>query len=191
MRPRLSFANVVSVLALFVALGGSAYAFHLGKNSVGSTQLKRNAVTTAKIKDRAVTAAKLSGVAPSAVNAPTVGGMSVDEIAQNSKLRCPTGTELVASICFESTVRSPKNFYEAVETCAAAGRTLPSNGEMGTYFDAKGGPNNQYFWTDTFFLNEGEFHGGIIQGLGNTRLLLNVGGALLSLRFLCVTPPTN
>jgi hypothetical protein len=60
MRPRLSFANVVSVLALFVALGGSAYAFHLGKNSVGSKQLKLNAVTTSKIKEEAVTGTKIA-----------------------------------------------------------------------------------------------------------------------------------
>ncbi len=191
MRPRLSFANVVSVLALFVALGGSAYAFHLGKNSVGPKQLKKNAVTTAKIKNRAVTAAKLSAAVPSAVNAQTLGGLSADQITQSSKLRCPTGTELVASVCFESTARSPETFYEAVETCAAVGRTLASTGEMAAYLDAKGGPNNVYYWTDTFFSNEGEFHGGAIQGLGKTKLLLNAAPVSLSIKFLCVTPPTN
>jgi hypothetical protein len=50
---------MASVLALFIALGGSAYAFHLGKNSVGSKQLKKNAVKTAKIKNEAVTGAKI------------------------------------------------------------------------------------------------------------------------------------
>ncbi len=60
MRPKLSFANVVSVLALFVALGGTAFAAsQLGKNTVGSKQLKKNAVTTAKIKNKAVTGAKI------------------------------------------------------------------------------------------------------------------------------------
>jgi hypothetical protein len=66
MRPKLSFANVVSILALFVALGGSAYAFHLGKNSVGSKQLKKNAVTTAKVKKEAITAAKIKNGAVTA-----------------------------------------------------------------------------------------------------------------------------
>jgi hypothetical protein len=38
--PRLTFANVVSVIALFVALGGGAYAaFHLPKNSVRSKNI--------------------------------------------------------------------------------------------------------------------------------------------------------
>lgn len=56
---RPNHAVVVAYLALFVALGGSAYAFHLGKNSVGPKQLKKNAVTTAKIKNEAVTAGKV------------------------------------------------------------------------------------------------------------------------------------
>ncbi len=60
LRPRLTFANVTSCLALFVALGGSAYAAtHLRKNSVGTKQIKSNSVTTAKIKNNAVTATKL------------------------------------------------------------------------------------------------------------------------------------
>ena len=51
-RPRLSYANVLSTLALFVALGGGAYAaIQLPANSVGSRQLKKNAVRSSKVKD--------------------------------------------------------------------------------------------------------------------------------------------
>jgi hypothetical protein len=58
---RLTYANVVSSIAVFLVLGGGAAfaASHLGKNSVGSKQLKKNSVTTAKIKKNAVTEAKL------------------------------------------------------------------------------------------------------------------------------------
>ena len=48
---------IVASVALFVALGGSAYA--IGKNSVGTKQLKNNAVTTKKIKNAAVDGAKV------------------------------------------------------------------------------------------------------------------------------------
>jgi hypothetical protein len=67
-RRRLTFANVVSLLALFVALGGSAYAVaSLPKNSVGATQLKNNAVISKKIKAEAVTGPKLArGAVPRA-----------------------------------------------------------------------------------------------------------------------------
>jgi hypothetical protein len=61
LRKRLSYANVMSTIAVFLVIGGaSAFAaVQLGKNTVGSKQLKKNAVTAAKIKKNAVTAAKI------------------------------------------------------------------------------------------------------------------------------------
>jgi hypothetical protein len=59
-RKHLSFANVVSMLALFVALGGVSYAaLKLPKNSVGSKQIKKDAVKSGKIKAGAVGNGKL------------------------------------------------------------------------------------------------------------------------------------
>jgi hypothetical protein len=58
-RSGLTFANVVSMLALFVALSGGAYALTIPKNSVGAKQLKKNAVTRSKIKNGAVTSSKV------------------------------------------------------------------------------------------------------------------------------------
>lgn len=50
LRPRLSYANVMATIAMFIALGGGAYAaMQLPKNSVGSKQLKGGAVTPAKL----------------------------------------------------------------------------------------------------------------------------------------------
>lgn len=49
-RDRLTYSNVVATLALFVALGGGAYAaIKLPANSVGSKQLKTHAVTPKKV----------------------------------------------------------------------------------------------------------------------------------------------
>jgi hypothetical protein len=57
---RLTYANVVSTLALFLVLaGGAAYAAKVAKKSVGPAQLKANAVTTAKIKANSVTTRKI------------------------------------------------------------------------------------------------------------------------------------
>jgi hypothetical protein len=54
-RKRLTYANVMSSLAVFlVVAGGSALAAtQLGKNTVGTKQLKKEAVTLAKIKKAA------------------------------------------------------------------------------------------------------------------------------------------
>jgi hypothetical protein len=53
LRPRLTYANVMVTLLAFVVLcGGGAYAAsQLGKESVGTKQLKKNAVTGVKVKD--------------------------------------------------------------------------------------------------------------------------------------------
>src|SRR3954451_2826181 len=54
-RGHLSYANVIATLALFIALGGGAYAAAtLPRNSVGTTQLRGNAVTAGKIRSSAI-----------------------------------------------------------------------------------------------------------------------------------------
>lgn len=60
-RKRLTYANVMSSIAVFLVLGGATAfaATELGKNSVGTRELKKNAVTAAKIKKNAVTGAKI------------------------------------------------------------------------------------------------------------------------------------
>jgi len=73
-RPRLTYANVIASLALFVALGGSAVAAGLAKNSVGPNQLKKGAVTAKAIRKQAVTAGK---IAPKAVVAGKLGPNAV------------------------------------------------------------------------------------------------------------------
>jgi hypothetical protein len=62
LKPRRPSASlVISMLALVVALGGTAYAAAtLPKNSVGTKQLKNKAVTTSKIANGAVTGAKVN-----------------------------------------------------------------------------------------------------------------------------------
>jgi hypothetical protein len=84
--PRLTFANVISVIALFVALGGTGLAAsQLGKDSVGSKQLKKNAVTGAKVKNQSLTGKdiKLSklGTVPSATHANSADSIPAAEPA--------------------------------------------------------------------------------------------------------------
>jgi hypothetical protein len=57
-RRKLTFSNVVSLIALFVVLGGTAFAA-ISKNSIGTKQLKAKAVHTADIANGAVTTKKL------------------------------------------------------------------------------------------------------------------------------------
>jgi hypothetical protein len=92
MRPKLTFANVISCLALFIALGGLAVAAGLPKNSVGTKQLKKNAVTAAKIKNGAVGAGKIQN---GAIGAAKIQDHAIAgaQIADGSL----TGTQVKAS----------------------------------------------------------------------------------------------
>lgn len=77
-RKRLTYANVMSSLAVFLVLGGGAAVAAktvLPKNSVGAKQIKKNAVTAAKIKKNAITTAKLknNAVTGAKINEATLG----------------------------------------------------------------------------------------------------------------------
>ena len=59
-RRHLTFANVMSVIAVFIALGGASYAaVNLPKNSVGTKQLKKKSVGTKQLKGNAVNSNKV------------------------------------------------------------------------------------------------------------------------------------
>ena len=70
LRSRLTYANVIATLALFLALtGGVVWAagkigtHRLKKNAVSTAKIKRNAVTTVKLHGNAVTTPKLKALA--------------------------------------------------------------------------------------------------------------------------------
>jgi hypothetical protein len=106
---RPSAAFVLSLVALFVALGGSAYAgARLATNSVGSTQIRAGAVGSSELRTGAVTATKL---------------------AKNA-VRCAAGTVDIAGACFEEGLRPAAGLRAAITTCAMTGKRLPDVGEL-------------------------------------------------------------
>jgi hypothetical protein len=84
MRKHLTFANALSLVALFVALSGGAYAAAgLLPNSVGSRQLRAHAVTNAKLARNSVGAAQLQrGAVTNAKLAP--GAVTGSDVAPGS-----------------------------------------------------------------------------------------------------------
>jgi hypothetical protein len=61
-RPKLTYANVMSTVAVFLVVSGAAAyaAIHLPKNSVGSKQLKQGAVKAGDLANNSVTSAKVA-----------------------------------------------------------------------------------------------------------------------------------
>ena len=79
LRKHLTVANVLSCMALFIALSGVAYAATLGKNAVKTKNIANGAVTTAKLRNGGVTTAKLrnGGVTTAKLRNGAVNGAKV------------------------------------------------------------------------------------------------------------------
>jgi hypothetical protein len=142
LRKRLTYANVTSSLALFVALGGSSYAAlridsgDIANNSVrgvdvrnrtlGERDLRRNTLGSRSIRESRL------GRVPRARNADRVGGLTAADLI----LSCPTGTYAIADACVETTARPAAPYGTAVGECAdtgrppGPGRRLPTHGEL-------------------------------------------------------------
>jgi hypothetical protein len=91
LRPRLTYANVTATLALFVALGGGAYAAAaLPAHSVGSKQLKKGAVVAAKIKNNAVDRSKVMD-----------NSLTGADIKESSVAEVPLATHAAASAAID------------------------------------------------------------------------------------------
>ena len=104
-----SYTNVMSTLAVFVALGGSSYAAlqigsaDIANNSVrgvdvrnrtlGERDIKRNALGGRSIRESRL------GRVPRARDADRLGGMTAADLL----LACPSGTFPIADVCVETT----------------------------------------------------------------------------------------
>src|SRR5687768_9387731 len=77
MRERLTFANVISCVALFLALGGSALA--IKANSIGSRQVKDESLKGRDVRDSSLRGADLapSSIGPRELQEPTNNFQSI------------------------------------------------------------------------------------------------------------------
>ena len=99
-RPRWTYADVMATIALFLALGGGAYAATaLPRNSVGTKQLKNRAVTGAKIRDHSVTGADVKQGTLKATGAATyktaAGTAPASTAANTATATCDPGQQVV------------------------------------------------------------------------------------------------
>jgi len=164
--PRVTPSFVVSVVALGVALSGSAYAAGvLPKHSVGALQIKAGAVTSAKVRDGSLAAKDFQkGALPAAVAGPKgdqgAQGPKGDPGAKGEKGEKGDAGTAVGWV----TVSSDGTIYSRGGELAAPTITHPSTGLYcitGTGWVQQGGPYsvvpinsgqgaqatvNPYFW---------------------------------------------
>ena len=93
---RISPALVISCVALFLALGGSALAVGIAKNSVRSAQIVDGSVRSIDLRDNAVNAPK---IAPNSVGSEEITENAVEspEVAQDALTDQDLGAASVAS----------------------------------------------------------------------------------------------
>ena len=131
-RPRVSYANVVSTLALVLALGGVSYAAvringkSIKDRTVGAKKIKKNSLTGTEINELKLGKVPAAALADSAGNANTVGGQAPSSF----KLSCPTGTTLAVGQCFEPSLRTADTWSNANKTCGSIGRRVPTIAEL-------------------------------------------------------------
>jgi len=132
LRQKLTYANVMATLAVFVALGGSSYAALkvTGKDvrdrSLTYRDLKRNTLGGSRVKESRL------GTVPRANNSRRVGGLSAARLL----VKCQPGMLPAAGTCIETSARAPAPYGGAVNTCQnvnerrTPGRRLPTHGEL-------------------------------------------------------------
>jgi hypothetical protein len=132
LRSRLTFANVTSVIALLVALGGASYAaVSLPKGSVGPRQLRKNAVTSTKVKPRSLLLSDFKASHRARLRGPR--GLAGEAGPPGPAPICPEGTVSHELACIETAQRPQATWPAARETCRQAGRRLPSLSELTTF----------------------------------------------------------
>jgi hypothetical protein len=152
---KLTYANVMATVAVFLALGGGAYAAtQLKKNSVGTKQIKNGAVTGAKIKNGTITGTNINlaklGTVPSAAQANTAvtaANAANATTVNGHTAECKAGTQPFAGSCWESAPRPAATAATASVTCANLGGALPHALELAAFSQrATLGMTNE--WTD-------------------------------------------
>jgi hypothetical protein len=168
LRDRLSYANVVATLALFVALGGTSYAvLQVGSddvvdNSLRSKDVRNNTLRSRDLHDRTIQARDVRrdslgsgvvkesalGTVPKATDSERVGGAT----AQDLRLKCPADTVAKVGVCIESSARAPDGLLGAIDRCNQAGRGLATMPQLDP-FARSNGPLPQPEWTGSVYRN--------------------------------------
>ena len=136
-RSRVTYANVVATLALFIALGGSSYAvLRVDSRSIVDNSVRSRDLRNGDVRGRDVRESSLAKV-PRARLADRLGEGERAKLV----LRCPDGTRLAAGLCFDLQPRQADNYAGALRGCSASNqgnRRLPTDAELNAFLGTGG-----------------------------------------------------
>jgi len=127
-RRRLSFANVTSCLALFVALGGTSYAaISLPADSVGTRQIRTGGVGNSEIKADGV---RKWEIAPNAVGKSEIArsGVGKGEIATGAVGAGEIGKDAVRTSEIQDNAITPADLSPTAKTALGVARASVTKG---------------------------------------------------------------
>jgi hypothetical protein len=136
-------SNVVGYIALFIALGGTAYA---GATITGSDVVD-GSLTTADYRN--------NDIRTGDVRAETLTGA---DVADQSGVDTCVSTVRLGSLCVRAE-NFARPFLEALDHCANLDLRMPSLGEAKQLAQTHDIPNvdqSEFFWTDERFMTSGE-----------------------------------
>lgn len=206
---RLTYANVVATIALFIALGGTGYAVatigskQIRNNSIRSVDVRDNKLTSRDIRRRSLSGTDFGanriggnaikestlGQVPSAARADTVGGFSGEDL----KVKCPAFTTPVAGVCVEGVASEPAVRGAAISECQRRDRRLAPHPVLTAFFGGSKQPEGGGEWTADVFESRTE------SGRLDTVIIVSsVGGATFAPAvsptarpYRCMAPHTN
>lgn len=139
--PKLTYGNVVSTLALFIALGGVSYAAAtLPKNSVGSAQLKSKAVTEKKLAKSSVTSAAIKNgtiadadVKNGSISGGKINAGSLGTVPFATNAGSASSSDQLSASVLKRVGPSADNGSSSTAQGQASELTLVSNGAVSLY----------------------------------------------------------
>jgi hypothetical protein len=154
--PKLTYANVTSTVALFLALGGVSYAAisvgsaQIRNNSVRSQDLRNNDIRSKDIRNNDIRSKDIRNrtIVGRDVLTNALGGLQINEntlgrvpdaarlegrLPSSFTVACPSGTAFHAGGCIETAARQAQTFAAASRTCGVANRRLPLLSELESF----------------------------------------------------------
>jgi hypothetical protein len=123
LRSKLTYANVVATVALFMVVTGIGFAVAaIPKKSVGKKQLKNGAVSGKKIRKNAVTAPKIKSGAVGRSEIAS-GAVNTGKISNKSVTRSKLGDDVTPLVGPLRTGQTLRGMFDVGDQAAAAGNT--------------------------------------------------------------------
>jgi hypothetical protein len=131
-KARLTFANVMAVVAVFFALGGSALAVTaLRKNSVHSKQIANNSIKNVDVRGNSLQGSKINESTLKGVEAGNISSIQIEKGATcAAALPLPPGVTLEDGAQGSCTIHFPSSVFDCSLLTSPDNRHLGASAEL-------------------------------------------------------------